>query len=50
MFTDVMVGCGVGQNGVLNLNYDIIEVKKVKAGYPTVVPDIKIDYIPPSFN
>lgn len=35
MFTDVMVGiffitagCGIGQNGILNLHYDIMEKKK----------------------
>jgi len=29
MFTDIMACCGVHQNGVLNLSYDVVEVKKV---------------------
>jgi hypothetical protein len=29
MFTDVMTCCGVLQNGVLNLCYEIVEVKKL---------------------
>jgi hypothetical protein len=29
MFTDVMTCCGVLQNGVLNLSYEIVEVKKL---------------------
>jgi len=29
MFTDIMVCCGVHQNGVLNLSYEIVEVKKI---------------------
>jgi hypothetical protein len=28
MFTDVMACCGVHQNGVLNLCYEVVEVKK----------------------
>ena len=29
MFTDIMACCGVHQNGVLNLSYDVVEVKKI---------------------
>lgn len=28
MFTDIMACCGVHQNGVLNLSYDVVEIKK----------------------
>ena len=27
MFTDIMVGSGIGQNGILNLQYDIVQKK-----------------------
>jgi hypothetical protein len=28
MFTDIMTCCGVNQNGVLNMTYEILEAKK----------------------
>jgi len=28
MFTDIMTCCGIFQNGVLNLCYEIMEIKK----------------------
>jgi hypothetical protein len=28
MFTDIMAGCGIGQNGILNLNYEIADIRK----------------------
>lgn len=28
MFTDIMTCCGIHQNGVLNLSYDIVQVHK----------------------
>jgi hypothetical protein len=28
MFTDIMAGCGIGQNGILNLNYEISDIRK----------------------
>ena len=32
MFTDIMTCCGVTQNGVLNLCYEIVEIKKLTKG------------------
>lgn len=29
MFTDIMTCCGVHQNGILNLCYEIVEIKKL---------------------
>lgn len=46
MFTDIMACCGVHQNGVLHLTYDILEVKKLpKAAPPTHPPPA--DPVPP---
>lgn len=36
MFTDIMTCCGVHQNGVLNMIYDIVETKKNVHRQPTI--------------
>lgn len=56
MFTDIMVGkifirlgCGIGQNGILNLNYEIIEKKKDPIR-PKPINEASIQYTEKSYN
>lgn len=37
MFTDIMTCCGVNQNGVLNMTYEIMETKKTNIKNPAQI-------------
>lgn len=39
MFTDIMTCCGVSQNGVLNMTYEIVEAKKQANKQLLVTPE-----------